>query len=276
MRRQLSSRDGIVQSRALQDLLNKGPDAVAVLAPLLSAERLIGRASRWLNLAGYSGIIGLELAALLAGLRRGMTDNFLLVAAPLFIAIKLSGSGTNGNQLTRNIADAAAGLNDKCAIGLLVDLWLFESDPSRLRLALMELLPSLRQSDTTLLSSAQHVRLCELLARKNEAPLQLVIMKALEQVGGEEAIPHVARLAESEPDGPEDSQLRDGAVECLAFLRDRVDAHHRASTLLRSAEMPERPSALLRPVTTGDDSTAVGLLRPIGAESDVQTISADR
>lgn len=77
-----------------------------------------------------------------------------------------------------------------------------------------------------------------------DADLILAILRALEQVGDEKALPAVERLVEIEPY----HKVGRAAEACLPALRQRVEQARLAQTLLRPASAPNAPSeVLLRP-----------------------------
>ena len=122
------------------------------------------------------------------------------------------------------------------------------------------LLPRLKASDAHLLTSAQRQLLLQELRlgdQQRETEYALAILKALEQVGGVEAIPVVRHLAEGGPESWQyqmqggvgtwqEQRVREAAQQCLAALiayRTRQRTH---ATLLRPASASR--GELLRPV----------------------------
>lgn len=100
--------------------------------------------------------------------------------------------------------------------------------------------------------------------------LCLRILRALEQVGGADAVPVVRQLAAKNsvcnPSTPRKrwkQEIRQAAQECLPFLEQRAEEERLARTLLRAADASATtPDLLLRPVSTGDHAAlAEQLLR---------------
>ena len=146
---------------------------------------------------------------------------------------------------------------------------------------LIRFLPSLTYSDMQTWSGEQKAALLTVL----ELPLRdyrlaLAVLKALEQIGDESALPTVQKLANMRREIPilrEDilklfspnlnkiaAQVKQQANQCLPYLTERANEQRQAQTLLRGAAT-DAPSAnvLLRPATgETDPQPAEQLLRP--------------
>ena len=84
--------------------------------------------------------------------------------------------------------------------------------------------------------------------RGNSEDLILAVLKAFERVGDASALPSVERLATALGKTSAERRIREAALECLPFLRWRIEQMHATQTLLRSANPPDTPPAvLLRP-----------------------------
>lgn len=98
----------------------------------------------------------------------------------------------------------------------------------------------------------------------DDIDLTLSILKALEQVGDEKAIPIVEKLTESDAT-PQMRIVKEAAEECLQFLEINVERAHQSQTLLRASDATNliASETLLRPVIVQPDATPPEqLLRP--------------
>lgn len=126
--------------------------------------------------------------------------------------------------------------------------------------ALFALLPRVQANHAAYITPDQMNALLELAFRSN-IYMQLAVLKALEQIGDQRAIPVVQNLAMSP-----DSAVRERAKQCLPFLTERARRAEQSATLLRGASVPSLTAGgreLLRPATQAEDATpADQLLRP--------------
>jgi hypothetical protein len=131
--------------------------------------------------------------------------------------------------------------------------------------ALTRLLQQLKATDAHLLNAQQRGNLYRHLnsyQARFHPDFQIAILKALEQVGDEAAIPHVRRLARSVALGPRQQQVRRAAQDCLPFLRNRADQLRVSQTLLRaSSATSAAPDILLRPADNRHAAAPEQLLR---------------
>lgn len=157
--------------------------------------------------------------------------------------------------------------------------------------ALIDLLPTLKASDSELLSDADRAHLLRLLgispsdigyrdltelysrlAYPREVQLRLSILKGLEQVGGAKELMVVERLSRglSHPMSPAKipDEVRNAAAECLPFLQQRADEQRDGAQLLRASSVRSTPhEALLRPALSPPGAPPEQLLR--SAETDL-------
>jgi len=150
---------------------------------------------------------------------------------------------------------------------------------------LIELLPTLRASDAALLSEADRRILLrpltispqnwggrvlrELFSRsayRREVDLRLAILKAFEQIGGDQEIGVVERLADrsSMLFGPLSvlPEIREAAQACLPFVQHHAGEQRASAQLLRASSPPSSPSdVLLRPASGLSDTSPEQLLR---------------
>ncbi len=134
--------------------------------------------------------------------------------------------------------------------------------------ACKSLLRTVRADHEVLLTREQMRFLLELLKAPyyGDVGLQLAILKALEQIGDETAVPIVAQIAETRQ-WRDVHTVRAAARECLPFLRLRAQQQQAAQTLLRASANSETviPEMLLRPATaTSAECAPEQLLRPQG------------
>lgn len=124
--------------------------------------------------------------------------------------------------------------------------------------ALKQLLPRVQASDRQYISPAEMDTLLKHL-EDQDYRLTLSILKALEQIGDEKALPKVEHIAEAKSGYLADVVI--AAQECLPFLRLRAEQSRQANTLLRASEAATAPEMLLRPAAEAS-SEPTQLLRP--------------
>lgn len=115
--------------------------------------------------------------------------------------------------------------------------------------ALIRLLPRMKASDASLLSSQQRFNLNQALRGRNVS-LKLAILKAWEQVGDREAIPEVERLIHAPGEDAATTLVATAARECLPFLQQSFERRQEGEQLLRASDAGSAaPKTLLRPIT---------------------------
>jgi hypothetical protein len=145
--------------------------------------------------------------------------------------------------------------------------------------ACKSLLLRVRTDQEVLLDREQMRMLLALLESQSwNIQFQLAILKALEQIGDETAVPIVEKLASGRQHTrgmtmmerwlagrPEPDAVMLAAQECLPFLHLRAQRRQAAQTLLRASANSEAlaPEMLLRPATAVE-SAPEQLLRPHG------------
>ena len=126
--------------------------------------------------------------------------------------------------------------------------------------ALLNLLPRVRANHAAAITPDQMNALLELAFRSNFW-MQIAVLKALEQIGDQRAIPVVQNLTLSSH-----KAVRDQANQCLPFLTERARRAKESATLLRGASSPGMTAGkgeLLRPALQQADATPPEeLLRP--------------
>ncbi|HZT43288.1 MAG TPA: hypothetical protein VFA07_14050, partial [Chthonomonadaceae bacterium] len=184
-------------------------------------------------------------------------------------------------RIIQNTVRALIRLQDRQAIGPLVEAMDIEDGPLRRLVAeaLTGLLPHLHASDAGLLTHSQRSRLYRVLQKCSEpsrfiprwlraqqsttrAELANAILKAMEQVGDEKALPYVERLAACPAYSPAMERVRNAARDCLPFLQTRIAQVDASQTLLRPSAVEETPNHLLYPVLQSDPLPDL-LVRPV-------------
>lgn len=154
---------------------------------------------------------------------------------------------------------ALARFEDVQDIGLVLDALDVTDPSSRIDIsnALVRLLPRLTVRDASWLNQRQRERLCKLLAGAT-TELAIEILKVLEQIGDEAALPYAQRLTVAP-----DPMLRQAAAECLLFIQQRAEEKRAHQTLLRPSSASEvTPEYLLRPGVGPSEVEPQQLLRP--------------
>ena len=136
--------------------------------------------------------------------------------------------------------------------------------------ALTQALPQMKASDAGLLTPFAQWRINSWLNSANRfgdgnpppCSLRIAALKALEQVGNSTAIAVVERLANSEPQTPEQEKIKQAAIECLPMLRANCGEVEAAQTLLRASHADKTdPKTLLRPASGAGQMDKAELLR---------------
>jgi hypothetical protein len=183
----------------------------------------------------------------------------------LWIFFILGGASTVAlSQKHKEATTRLAELDDIRAVGPLAEALEFEDDQIRTIVvnALARLLPRLKASDAPLLNSEQRACLYRALQQSTLPPLSrltLPILKALEQIGDEEALPQVESLLRQ----PYlNSEKRAAAETCREFLIQNAEQKRIRKTLLRPVETVEaHPETLLRPAQACTTTAPEELLR---------------
>lgn len=173
----------------------------------------------------------------------------------------------------RQAATELAKTRDPRAAGVLAVAWR-DGDKEVRRVAseaLKEILPRLRASDADHFSADAMNAVLSLLLSEDPA-LLLAVLKGLQQIGDERAVPSVQGMRATweealpfiqDPQGRETYQrLVEAADSCLAAIGTRAERERQRQTLLRPAQNPDSPAeTLLRPAgSTASDPAQ--LLRP--------------
>lgn len=133
---------------------------------------------------------------------------------------------------------------------------------------LSELLPRMRASDAHLLNPEQRRNLCAAVQFSHNVDFVVGALRAFEQIGGEDVLVTVEKLANREPRSAGARQIRQAAEEALPAVRQRAEQAQSARILLRPASSPEGPAeVLLRPAQGPGATDESVLLRAVDTDS---------
>jgi len=253
------------QNYWMHQMLAAGPAAIPYLQIELRKECRLQSAITYTTLFSFFALLALQLFSWSYGYTRRL--EFAYGAAFLLISLRPLGflrPGGNATRLTEVLVGAAPGIHHPSTVCLLLDLWYLDAS-SPLMHALTTMLPALKASDSALLTPSHRETLHRILTNSTRTSLKLAVLKALEQVGDESAIPAVKRLAGMNVKNRWDAQLSATAEEVLPLLRARAESAKTSNVLLRSAEKPG-DSILLRPAATTQANGEHTLLHPMSAE----------
>ena len=171
-----------------------------------------------------------------------------------FPIVCLLGFGALARRQDAQAREVLTRIEDTRFIGPLAEILTTEQTGKQRHViaTLCRLLPQVRASDTDLLTRQQRACLYKLLTRNrlnswtSDKPLQIAILKALEQIGDKEALPPVQRLAK----WSSDTKVREAANNCLRYLHVRAEEYRRGADLLRPSDArTSAPDVLLRAST---------------------------
>ncbi len=213
----------------------------------------------WCSIVPYTGTQG-YLAFAERNWLQGLTWLGLFAAATQMHRFALTPAQTEA-------ARKLAAHDDVRGVGKLAEAleWPDEATRQIAASALARLLPRLNFSDANLLDARQRAILYKTLRLRDanySGELQIAILTALQQIGDEEAVPVVQRLAHGLAFSPRQKRVRKAAEECLPFLKDRASLTRASQTLLRASSSSEQASqALLRAARNPEETDPAQLLR---------------
>jgi hypothetical protein len=183
----------------------------------------------------------------------------------------------------QSVATLIEGMNDIRFLGAMLDLLhqgVGDVEVSKnLRAALMRLLPQFRADQAAMLTPEQRqALLVPLKSPYGNVEFTLAVLKALEQVGDEKAIPVVEQLASDGAPTANMKRVRQAARDCLPFLRQSAERQRLSETLLRASDTSTTatPDVLLRPAMPNADQTpSEQLLRAASASGATAMAHAD-
>lgn len=195
-------------------------------------------------------------------------DDIMVGVALLYIVTIFGGMGAlyySKHQYRRGI-EGLRHLSDVNCLSALLDLLYSRQDvPHDLRPPLRTMLNQVQASDGFRLNAGHRRKLYAMLGPdkafwmiRNDNDLKLAILRALEQIGDNEAIPHVERLRTQS----QDAEVREAAANCLLFLRQRAEQKSVSGTLLRPSDAENAaPETLLRASISRPEDASDRLLR---------------
>jgi HEAT repeat protein len=245
----LSSKQASERDEAQEALEALGPEAVDALIAVLQKEAVSYRKRRTMAYVGLAAfvVVMIVLAVL-------QSDNVAFITT--FTSFM---TFATASQLQKNAAKKLAEYDDVRIVGHLAAQLDVQDGDLRKQVVprLTQLLPRLRASDSVYITPEQHAALTRVLKRPNlkkESAFVEAVVRAMEQIGTEEDVEPVRRLASENGPAARYPAIREAA---------RAERLREANTLLRAASAPESPSeTLLRPASGSADVDSSNLLRP--------------
>ena len=196
-----------------------------------------------------------------------ITKHFMFInMMTTFITIFVTASAIGTSQ--KQTALTLSSLEDVRVVGSLTESlqWGDAAVADGARKALRNLLPRLKESDSALLTLEQRKILLKQLTNDQDSPdFLLSILKAFEQIGGEEAIFAVTQVSKGLTPSGIFSNVKATARDILPSLEARKIRQEQSQHLLRPSTLSDpQPETLLRPVMgepTHNEDVAQ-LLRP--------------
>ena len=256
------ARNLIFSLEAIAYKKHKVEETIRQLRREMEEARRQSRMSKLILLLGVAGLVFLFL------------DSPSWRSSPFFGALCLLAGLIASNQVLKVQTEAVAILSDAWdpkAIGALAMGMLTGDSQLRgvSRNALLKILPKAKASDAAFYDQEQMRALATLLetvSHRQDAPFQLALLKAFEQVGDAQMLDGVHNLTLSK-----NAQVRAAAETCLPMLQERVNLQKMNRSLLRPAISPaylDSSESLLRPIKSVREETAQNdtLLRPASPE----------
>ena len=237
---------------------------------------------------------GAFLSSVLYLVRFANSDEQLLKIQILILFLIMTAVGSyfclrvkrRSNGSRRNLTETLKQNYDETQVGPLIRTLRAQNAPVRkiVKSILTDLLPTLKASDSHLISEEErkillrtlvispnetgHRDLSELFSssvKQREMNLRLSILKALQQVGGDQELATVKSLALGTPTIYSFSfppEIREAAKECLPYMQARSNEQRDASQLLRASSVHDiSGETLLRPATSSSEFRPELLLR---------------
>ena len=244
---------------AIVELCRRGDAGIeALLTALTTQEQRRKRNKRRASFWGHFFAL-LMLACCTRADKFSALVTFLSVSTVVGFFVSLSLSQKHGVKWL-------AQLEDVRAVGVLTEAlqWKNAEIRASAMYGLTLLLPRVKQSDAKSLTlKHRQILLSQFNRVEPSSKFLLAILKAMEQVGGAEALTVVSRLARGEGRLRNDTVLVAAARECLPYLTARAEGRELRDTLLRSSSAAEvAPETLLRPAPGTSEEPANELLRP--------------
>ncbi len=246
---ELNDRDAKRRNAALETARKLSAEQLLELAQLESNFYKKGRRSALLIIGSISAIVVILLLLTYFVLH----IRFPFIVFNLFTWMTPVMAALIPKNGRRNVAKLISDTEDVRLLGTTLTM-LHKSDDNEVRrlcvVTLKRLLPLVRADQANLLSPGQREILLQQLKHPySDTILTLDVLKALQQIGDERAIPIVEELTIQPQFVPSDIalQVQNAAIECLPYLRISAERQKMASTLLRGSGEPVNPDILLRP-----------------------------
>lgn len=267
--RDLNSRKKAVREAAIREARALPPEQLLQLAEM-EAKLFRRRAHIIFTVLPIMFIIGFieTLHDVLIKPHPDFSDWSLVFMQPFMIVSSLGWIASSATRSRWSLASVIAQADDPRFIGPALDFLAQTSDDNvkkSVRSALKNLLPQMRADQAEALTPEQRrALLIPLTLPYDDIELTLSVLKTLEQVGDEKAIPVVKKLTEEGAATCNMRSVKQAAMECLPSLKERAENAQQAQTLLRASDatVAVASDVLLRPaMANADDTPPEQLLR---------------
>ena len=230
--------------------------------------RLAFLLASWVFIVPYTAVMAYTyLFTVHGGWKLGLMWAFLCLLATQLHRFSLSNKQT---EAARKLAQT----DDIRAVGPLAEAleWPDASIKFTAATGLIRLLPRLTASDGNLLNAAQRANLYGMLRMRyvhSHYPLVEAILKALQQVGDEAAIPVVERLEKAHAYTTNQKRIKQLASDTLPLLATSARNQGASAMLLRASSAQDTPSdLLLRGAMANNEDAPQQLLRASSTQND--------
>ena len=262
------SRDVKVSEAAIKGISEMGEAGTQALRDLFYNEI---RNRKKTNRTNFTLILMWLLSMVLVHWLEDLASNYPIIrnaissASPIFAGAVGAAFVRNNIHIKRGAISALQNTDDVRLIGLFA-LCLNEKDREIrwiAKNALIKLLPGTTASDAQHINKEERQALTNAIHKQKGHPkFMLALLKGLEQIGDERALPNVSALIREPDIFP---VVRQAARDCLPYLQVRAEQAQQAQTLLRASSGSEiAPQTLLRPAqgVSSALNDAQELLRP--------------
>ncbi|MBM3494671.1 MAG: hypothetical protein FJX72_10220 [Armatimonadetes bacterium] len=244
------------EREAAKDALDRlGPRVVDELLAVLAKESAGARRRRNIGIGLIVGYMALVMVLVL-------TSNTEQIATYIGL-ISSVGVMFAASQIQKNAAGELAEHDDLRVVGPLAEALEYDDKDTvaGAERSLIKLLPRLQATDYALLSHEQRRCLDRSLIKKSGSPLKHAILSAYEQIGDEQSVVVVEKLASGQHKTIRDAAVLKHAADSLPAIRAGSARVKAAQTLLRPA-FADGADMLLRPVEAAPTGPVELLLRP--------------
>ena len=260
----LKKLDSVADSERLaaeNEMRSLGFRAVGPLLRIMEREAM--RRDRWSMVVAGVAVFAIVLSFL--GVFMGVSGGGEPLYVILLILLLSLVNTTRPTKLQKRAAQQLANYDDARVIGPLADgLELSDNYTRSIASAgLRRLMRRVRASDAVHVSKDHLGKLYRALGSEDQK-LILAILQGLEQIGDEDAVAHVEKLANRPAVSEMERKIRAAARECLPALHARL-RDNPGATLLRAAYSPaDESEGLLRSAAITPDANPEILLRSVG------------